>query len=402
MTAGKVLRGRIMFSDPRRLAVALAGLCAFLDLYATQSILPLFMQEFAASPAEVSLTVSAITFAVALIAPFVGIFADFIGRKRIIVGAMFLLVAPTVLLAGAGSLHQVVLLRFVQGLLLPPIFAITIVYIGDEWPSADVPSVTGIYMAGSALGGFLGRFISGMVSEFWGWRSAFLVLAAVTLVSACVVGLFLPRETRFVRASGLVSAVNAMIGNLRDPQLIAAFAVGFAVLFSFVAGFTYVNFYLAAPPFNLSPGGLGSIFIVYLFGVAVTPISGRVIQRFGRRTVVACAFTLWALSLLVTIIPSLPVVIAGLAMLAASGFVAQTCTTSYLAVAARRARASAVGLYVTFYYIGGSVGGVAPAPAWHLFGWPGVVGFIILVLGLALLLIFRYWHEAPLPAPPRS
>ena len=91
-----------MILDSRRLAVALCGFCAFLDLYATQAILPLFAREFRASAAAVSLTVSATTFAVALVAPFVGAIADVLGRKRIIVGATFLLAVPTALLAGDG------------------------------------------------------------------------------------------------------------------------------------------------------------------------------------------------------------------------------------------------------------------------------------------------------------
>src|SRR3546814_7525637 len=43
-----------------------------------------------------------------------------------------------------------------------------------------------------------------------------------------------------------------------------------------------------------------------------------------------------------------------------------------------RARGAAVGLYVTSYYIGGSVGGILPAPLWSHFGWPGVVALIAL------------------------
>jgi MFS transporter, YNFM family, putative membrane transport protein len=390
-----------MFSDPRRWAIALAGLCSFLDLYATQSLLPLFVRTFQASPAEVSLTVSATTLAIALVAPFVGILADLVGRRRIIVAAMALLVIPTLLIAGAASLHQVVVLRFVQGLLLPPIFAVTVVYIGDEWPTAEVPAVIGVYMAGSALGGFLGRFISGVTSDLWGWRSAFLVLGAITLASAVVVALCLPREQSFVRASGLMGAFRAMLGILRIKQLLATFMVGFAVLFAFVGGFTYVNFYLAAPPFNFSAAALGSIFVVYLLGVAVSPIAGHAIVRYGRRKVVGAALGLWGIGLLITLLPSLTAVIAGLGVLAASGFVAQICATSYLAAAAREARASAVGLYVTCYYVGGSAGAVVPAAAWHFFGWPGVVGVIMLVLALAGLAVERYWREPALPAASR-
>ena len=59
-----------MFSDPRRLAIALAGVCCFINLYATQPLLPLFGREFGATSAAVSMSVSAITLAVALVAPF--------------------------------------------------------------------------------------------------------------------------------------------------------------------------------------------------------------------------------------------------------------------------------------------------------------------------------------------
>jgi MFS transporter, YNFM family, putative membrane transport protein len=382
-----------MILDPRRLAVALCGFCAFLDLYATQALLPLFAREFRASAAAVSLTVSATTFAVALVAPVVGAVADVLGRKRIIVGATFLLAVPTALLAAASSLDQLVAGRFVQGLLLPPIFAVTVAYIGDEWPVDEIPAVTGLYIAGSGLGGFLGRFLTGLVSEAWGWREAFLALAAINLICAVVVALFLPRERRFVRAARLSSSFRMMLRHATDPHLVATFTVGFSVLFSFVASFTYVNFYLAAPPFGLSTAGLGSIFIVYLLGVVASPWAGRAMQRLGRRRLVAAAVGSWSLGLLLTLLPWLAAVIAGLAITAASGFIFQTCATSYLAAAATQARSSAVGLYVTCYYLGGSAGGIVPAPAWEAAGWPGCVALVIAVLVVAGALVARFWRE---------
>ena len=57
-----------------------------------------------------------------------------------------------------------------------------------------------------------------------------------------------------------------MLGHLRNPRLLAIYAVGFGTLFNFVALFTYVSFVLAAPPFNLSPTLLGAIFVTYLRG----------------------------------------------------------------------------------------------------------------------------------------
>jgi len=49
-------------------AVMIAGACTFLNVYCTQPLLPLFQHLFHASEIEVSMTVGAITLAVALMA----------------------------------------------------------------------------------------------------------------------------------------------------------------------------------------------------------------------------------------------------------------------------------------------------------------------------------------------
>jgi MFS family permease len=185
--------------DRRRIAVALAGCITFIDLYSPQALLPMLSRELGASARDVSLLVSATTLAIALIAPFTGTVADVLGRKRVIVTAMVALVLPTALVGLAGGLHGMVFWRFVQGLLLPPIFAVTIAYVGDELPPQEATAVTGIYLSASSFGGFLGRFLPGVLAESLGWRGAFLVLAAITLAAALGVALLLPPERRFVR-----------------------------------------------------------------------------------------------------------------------------------------------------------------------------------------------------------
>ncbi|HEY7609709.1 MAG TPA: MFS transporter [Alphaproteobacteria bacterium] len=378
-------------SDPRRLAVALVGLCAFLQLYTPQSLLPLFATEFGAGHAAVSLTVSATTLAVALVAPFAGALADRIGRRRVIVAAIFILVLPTALIATAGSLDAILFWRFLQGLLLPPIFAVAVAYIGEEWPANEVASVLGVYTAGSALGGFLGRLISGFAADHAGWRAAYLVLAGIELVGALVAARYLPSERHFVPMSGLANALRTMVRHVANPRLVVTFGIGFAILFTFVALFTYVSFHLAAPPYSLSSAALGSIFVVYLFGVIVTPWSGRLVLRWGRRKLAVLAIALWCASIALTLAPGLPLILVGLALAAACGFVCQTLSQGFLTTVATTGRSSAIGLYVTIYYIGGSAGALLPAPAYAAFGWPGCVVLVIGVLALMAAAVMMVW-----------
>src|SRR3974390_3203934 len=93
-----------MVLDRRRIAVILCGLCSFLDLWATQSLLPMLAEELQATPVAVSFTVSMPPLAIALVAPWTGVIADVIGRKRTIVAAMFALVVPTVMVGYSTTL----------------------------------------------------------------------------------------------------------------------------------------------------------------------------------------------------------------------------------------------------------------------------------------------------------
>jgi MFS transporter, YNFM family, putative membrane transport protein len=386
-----------MSIDRRRVAISLAAFCAFLDLYAPQAVLPLLREELDVGAGDVGLLVSATTFAIALIAPFTGAVADVLGRKRVIATAMMVLVLPTILVALATSLPMLVLWRFVQGLLLPPVFTVTIAYIAEEFPPGEATAVTGLYISASSLGGFLGRFLTGILAEQLGWRDAFLVLAAVTLACAIGVAVLLPPERGFTRAAGVLSSARQMLRHLTDRRLVAIYAVGFGVLFTFVATFTYVNFHLAAAPYQLSPSALGAIFAVYLMGSLVSPLTGRGVARFGRRRLVVGLIALWAAGLALTLVPSLGAIIAGLALGVACGFVCQAVATGFVALNAPTGRSSAIGLYATCYYLGGSAGGVLPALAWNAAGWPGCVALLLAVLMLLAFLVELSWRDVAKP-----
>ena len=379
--------------DRRRIAIALAGFSVFLNLYAPQSVLPLLAHEFAVGAGEASLTITASTAAVALIAPFTGTFADVVGRKRVIVAAMFALIAPTAMVALAPSLHALLFWRFAQGLVLPPIFAVTVAYIGEEWPVPEAIGVTGLYTSAASFGGFFGRLITGVIADFAGWRIAFLSLAVITLLLAASVAVLLEPERRFVRSQNLLASAHQALRHFRNLPLVATYAIGFGVLFTFIASFTYVNFYLAAPPFRLSASALGLLFIVYLGGSAVTPWTGRAVARFGRRSLIMTAIAVWIGGLLLTLVPSLPAIVAGLAISATCGFLCQSVSTSFVALSSEHGHSSAVGLYVTWYYIGGSVGGALPGLFWSQTGWPGCVALVALVLALMAALVWRFWRE---------
>jgi predicted MFS family arabinose efflux permease len=328
-----------------------------------------------------------------------------LGRKRVIVAAMFVLVIPTLMVGLSTSLSQLIFWRAVQGLVLPPIFAVTVAYIGDEWSPKEATTAAGIYSSGSSLGGFSGRLVTGFLADLIGWRAGFAALAAIAFAGAIAVAFLLPHERRFVRSQGLLASGRQMLAHFRNGQLLATYAVGFGVLFNFICTFTFVSFHLAAPPYNLSASWLGAIFVVYIVGSVLTPWTGWAVGRFGRRPFVVGVIAIWLAGIALTLAPSLPLIICGLALGAGCGLICQAVSTGYVTITAKAGRSSAVGLYVTSFYTGGSFGAAIGGVTWTLGGWSACVALVAAMLVIMAAIVVLAWSgtarkETPSPIEP--
>ncbi|QBF28989.1 MFS transporter [Pseudomonas tructae] len=371
-------------SSAARIALFLCGCAAFLPLYATQGILAELARSLAVDARQVSWSITSTTLAVALIAPFVGVLTRHLRPKRVLVVASLLLSVPGLMLACAQDLDSLLLWRFVQGMLIPVIFATSVAYIGERWQGAQVTEVTSLYVAGTILGGFAGRFVTGLVTQYLGWREAFVLLAMLTVLLGLCIHWLLPGAAR--RVVDVVS--NTRLSTLGNPQLLAACLVGFCVLFAQIATFTYVGLHLLAAPFKLSVAALGSVYAVFLLALVVTPIAGRLTGARPPAHLVVIAGILGLLGSLLTLLASLWWIILGLALSSTGVFLAQAAANAFITTTARHNKAGAVGCYLTFYYLGGSVGALLPALLWERWGWPGCVP---LIMGAQLLVMVIAW-----------
>jgi len=409
-------------------AVTLCGVCAFLQLYCTQPLLPLLTHQFHASKTGAGMTVSAATLGVALSAPVFGALTERLARKRVIVASLLGIAIPTLLAATSMSLAQLIFWRFLQGIMVPGIVAVLVTYIGEEWPPDRVALIMSFYVSGTALGGFMGRVGTGILTDWFNWRIAFIALGAASLAGAAAVAAWLPHgrprtdsqvpDPRVPLVPRRWGTGNSPTPTVADPspqlkflsqvgslfhnrRLVTTFAVGFNVLFSLVGVFTWITFHLSAAPYSLSTTALSSLFFVYLIGLVVTPAAGFLITRVGLRAGIAGAITCSMAGVLLTLAPSLGVVILGLALVSSGVFIAQTASQSHLRVAAPPgSRVTAAGLYMTCYYLGGTAAGIVPGAFWALGKWPACAAFIIAMQVLALAIaLFGWQRSAPLLIP---
>jgi len=373
-----------------KLTMALVGVFAFIQVYSIQSILPQLQSDLHASVVEIGNAVGMTVLAVALISPFVGMLSDAVGRKGLIVASVFALAVPTALMPLVDSVHGLLILRFLQGLAVPGVSVVAIAYIGEEFRGPAMVRIVTLYVSGSVLGGFAGRFLLGHLTEHMAWQTAFGIMAMLNLAGAVIVWRGLPDSRRFV-ANARIGSSLAMLGQLlRNPSLQVACALGFTVLFALIGLFTFVNLHLAAPPYRFSSGQLANIFAVYLLGVVVTPLAGRIIPRIGIRRTILSMLGVSALGVALTLAQPAWLIVVALALAACGVFIIQSATMSFIAYRITRGRSLASGLYYSAYYCGGFTGAWLCGVAYAWGGWHGAVAALLSAQALGGLIAWRF------------
>ena len=366
------------------LALFSAGFATFALLYCLQPILPVLSQDFGISPANSSLALSLSTAMLAIGLLFSGPLSDAFGRKNVMVTALLLASVCTLLAARMQSWHGILVMRMLLGLSLSGVAAVAMSYLAEEIHPSQVAFAMGLYISGNSIGGMSGRLISGIITDYFGWRIAITVIGCAALIAALVFWRILPASRHF-RPMSLRprSLLISFILHWRDAGLPRLFLEGFLLMGSFVTLFNYIGYRLLDAPWHLSQSVVGLLSVVYLAGSWSSPKAGIMTSRFGRGPVMI-GFTLLMLAgLLLTLSSQLWLIVVGMVLFAGGFFAAHSVASSWIGIRARRAKGQASALYLFCYYVGSSLAGTLGGLFLHRYGWPGVTGFIALLLILA-------------------
>jgi predicted MFS family arabinose efflux permease len=188
---------------------------------------------------------------------------------------------------------------------------------------------------------------------------------------------------------GAASPMRAWRAHLGNGELRTAFAIGFMILFAFIGTFTYVNFVLVRPPFQVGMMELGFIYFVFLPSIFTTPVAGRSVLRFGTRRTLWGSLALAGLGLPLLLTESLTAVLAGLILVGVGTFFAQATATGFVSRAATADRGAASGMYLACYFFGGLVGSAVLGHVFDTYGWSACVAGIGVSLAIGALLTAR-------------
>jgi len=357
---------------------ALVG-STFLTIYITQPVLPILGEEFGVSPAVASLTVSGVVLGIALANLPFGVLADRFSIRPLVIGGGAVVALASLTCALTGSIRVLIAARFLQGLFVPSMSTCLAAYLSRTLPPGRLNVMMGWYVSATVAGGMGGRLLGGFVFPPDRWRLAFIGAAALVVCAVAASWRWLPPADPPQRAAAETTGFRELLGR---AEILRMLSIAFFAFFVFSAMFNYVPFYLSGPPLHAGVRTITLLYLSYVVGIAAGPLAGRLTNRFGTGVTLVGGSIAFALAMVLTFIPALPVIALSLALMCAGFFTVHAAAVGSLNARLAGGRGRANSLYVLLYYLGGAAGITAAGAAYARWGWPGAVG-----LGLSALLV---------------
>jgi predicted MFS family arabinose efflux permease len=382
----------------RTLTIGLIAFLTVVDLFATQAILPSLARAYGVSPAMMSFAVNASTIGMAVAGIAVALVSPYVNRRQGIWVSLVLLAIPTALLATMPDIAMFTLLRIAQGLCMSSAFTLALAYLAEQCSAQDAAGAAAAYITGNVASNLFGRLMAAAVVDHLGLAANFYVFAGLNLAGALLVYLSLDRTSPMTpHGPASRSPFASWLEHLHNGALRVSFCIGFCILFAFIGTFTFVNFVLVRSPFAIGPMSLGLVYFVFLPSILTTPLAGAVVRRFGTRPTFWASLALAGAGLPLLLLANLPAVLLGLALVGVGTFFAQATATGFVGRAATTDRASASGMYLACYFLGGLVGSAVLGQVFDRLGWAACVAGIGVALAAAGLLAVRLKMATPVP-----
>ena len=157
-------------------------------------MLPALAQTFGVTTGRAALTVSSSAIAYGLLQLLFGPLGDRYGKRRVIGFAALGCVVGNVLALVAMSREMLVMARFLAGATAAGIIALVLAWVGDTIPYEDRQAVLTRFLTLSLAGMIAGQWVSGVLTEWVGWRAVFAVLAMMFCIGGLTMSL--NREVR--------------------------------------------------------------------------------------------------------------------------------------------------------------------------------------------------------------
>ncbi|QDA59457.1 MFS transporter [Hymenobacter jejuensis] len=367
------------------------------NIYYNQPLLADIGNTFHLSDSKVSLIATATqigyTLGLFLVVPL----GDKVERKRLILLKLLCAAAAMALAAFAPSFVVLVVASVLIGifsavpqLLIPMAASLA----NDE----DRGRIVGKVMSGLLIGILLSRTISGYVGAHFGWRTMFWAGSAAMVVLTGVLALKLP-TSRPSFTGTYASLMKSLVSLTRDLQpLRRAALVGGFLFAGFSVFWTTLVFFLEGSPYHYGSDVVGFFGLIGACGALAAPLAGKAADKKGPDYAIRIGLllALAAYAILGFGGYHLAGLVVGVIILDVGVQATHISNQSSIFALIPEARSRLNTVYMTAYFIGGSLGSLAGGFAWANAGWAGVsaTGFSFVLAAFLINQLYRRKQQA--------
>jgi len=249
----------------------------------------------------------------------------------------------------------------------------------------------GTVMTGLLLGILLARTFAGWLANVAGWRSVFVVAAVMNLMFVPVMWKLMPKMApRESLTYG--QAMRSLWTLFRDEPLLREAGVLGALTFGSFSCFWTTLAYLLNSHYGLGPGVAGTFGVVGAAGAMVAPFAGWLADKRGTRFVVTVAGAVLTASYVWLLVTEgwhtstawhMAALVVGVVMLDVGAQMMQVGNQTRIFGLGAGARSRINTIYMTMYFAGGAMGSAVAGWAWWRWGWNGVCGLALVLIGAA-------------------
>lgn len=353
------------------------------NLYYNQPLLNLIRNDLQATEFQANLIsmITQVGYAIGLF--FIVPLGDLYHRIRIILTNFTLLAISLLAIATAKQIYQVWAASLVTGIcsMIPQIFVpIASQFSRPERKGRNV----GIVISGLLTGILASRVISGWVGELWGWRTMYYIAAGLMVVSAFTILRIMP-DVRPTFKGKYGQLMHSLLDLVRDYPALRSYALRSGLAFgSFLAMWSCLAFKMSGAPFYAGSDVVGYLGLCGIAGALTASFVGQWVKKVGVRlfNFIGCALILssWAAiyfwsNSYVGIVAGVLLIDIGMQCIQLSN---QTSVFELCPEASNRINT----IFMTTYFVGGSLGTLLAGYCWEALGWAGVtLAGVTLILG---------------------
>ncbi|MCW2599677.1 MAG: major facilitator superfamily 1 [Frankiales bacterium] len=266
------------------------------NLYYAQPLLDLIARSFHTSQSNAAVVVTATQLGYALGLVVLLPLGDLLDNRKLTSRTLLVTALALALAAVAPSLGLFVVLSVLIGT-ASVVAQILIPFAAHLAPDAERGRLVGRVMSGLLLGIMLARTVSSLLAAAWGWRSIYVVSAALMLLLSFVLSRMLPPR-RPDHTASYRQLMSSLVHLVRSEPALRRRAAGQALMFgTFSAFWTSIAFELIAQH-GLSQTGIAIFALIGAAGAAAAPVAGRLGDAGHGRIGSGLAFLLAAAAML--------------------------------------------------------------------------------------------------------